>query len=182
MSFSHYGGRYPSQLVYDATTQLCKYLFFLNRIQRLAEKSSKKASELRRIQEELKLRNPPTPPPTKVTLDESVNLSIPSAAPRPPTPPPITPTPTTPQPPEPTRPATPLEQTLLDLLSERDLGSTGFVTANELSAVLIQLSETNGNPVSIINYENSLPFVIIHKNASSVPSPPPSPTVYTVDL
>ena len=117
------------------------------RIQQLAEKSSKKANELKRIQEELKLRNPPTPPPTRVTLDESVNLSIPPVAPRPPTPPPITPT--IPHAPEPSRPETPLEQTLLDLLSERDLGATGFVTANELSAVLIQLSAASVNPVSL---------------------------------
>jgi len=36
------------------------------------------------------------------------------------------------------RPATPLEKTLLELLSDADLGATGFLKANELKAVLLK--------------------------------------------
>lgn len=43
---------------------------------------------------------------------------------------------------EPTaRAETPLERTLLELLSDKDLGATGFVTASELSAVLASLPD-----------------------------------------
>ena len=126
----------------------------LCRIKTLALKSSKKAKELQKIQEELKLRAPPTPPPTKVMLDQSVNLFIPPQPQRPPTPPLITPTyeDTPPITREVTpRPATPLEQTLLDLLSEKDLGATGFVTANEMTAVLGELAARKGqSSVSVL--------------------------------
>ena len=39
------------------------------------------------------------------------------------------------------RAETPLERTLLELLSDKDLGATGFVTASELSAVLASLPD-----------------------------------------
>ena len=39
------------------------------------------------------------------------------------------------------RTETPLERTLLELLSDKDLGATGFVTASELSAVLASLPD-----------------------------------------
>lgn len=41
----------------------------------------------------------------------------------------------------PSRVATPLEKTLLDLLSDVDLGATGYVTAPELKATLIKLGK-----------------------------------------
>ncbi len=111
----------------------------MHRIQQLAHKSSKKAKELQRLQEELKLRTPPTPPPTKVMLDESVHLSLSDPPPRPVTPQPVTPT-SRAHIAEQLRASTPLEQTLLELLCEKDLGSTGFVTTRELTASLRQLS------------------------------------------
>ena len=41
----------------------------------------------------------------------------------------------------PSRPETPLERTLLELLNDKDLGATGFVTASELAAVLTALPD-----------------------------------------
>ena len=41
----------------------------------------------------------------------------------------------------PARPETPLERTLLELLNDKDLGATGFVTASELAAVLASLPD-----------------------------------------
>lgn len=41
----------------------------------------------------------------------------------------------------PARAETPLERTLLEQLNDKDLGATGFVTASELSAVLISLPD-----------------------------------------
>ena len=43
----------------------------------------------------------------------------------------------------PVRPETPLERTLLELLNDKDLGATGFVTASELAAVLASLPDGN---------------------------------------
>ena len=47
----------------------------------------------------------------------------------------------------PARPETPLERTLLELLNDKDLGATGFVTASELAAVLASLPD--GNAVTL---------------------------------
>ena len=72
-------------------------------------------------------------------LDESVHLSISDPPPRPVTPQPVTPTShahTAKQ----LRASTPLEETLLELLYEKDLGATGFVTTKELTVSLRQLS------------------------------------------
>lgn len=41
----------------------------------------------------------------------------------------------------PARVETPLERTLLELLSDKDLGATGFVTANELEDALAALPD-----------------------------------------
>lgn len=43
----------------------------------------------------------------------------------------------------PARSETPLERTLLELLNDKDLGATGFVTASELAAVLASLPDGN---------------------------------------
>lgn len=43
----------------------------------------------------------------------------------------------------PARPETPLQRTLLELLNDKDLGATGFVTASELAAVLASLPDGN---------------------------------------
>lgn len=91
--------------------------------------------------------SPPSPPP----------LHSPSREPTPnpptltPTPPPQPPLPeSTPSPPPPVvrvatpppeRVDTPLQTTLLKALQSKDLGSTGFVTRNELSSILTQLSK-----------------------------------------
>ncbi len=84
-----------------------------------------------------------------VTLDESLHLSI-APPPRPVTPQPVTPTsrpltavedgpPSVVEKALPSRAETPLEQTLLEHLSEKDLGATGFITIKELTAALSQL-------------------------------------------
>ena len=51
-----------------------------------------------------------------------------------------TPQPGLPPPPA-ARPETPLQRTLLELLNDKDLGATGFVTASELAAVLASLPD-----------------------------------------
>ena len=50
------------------------------------------------------------------------------------------PTPLTDEPPPPL-PDTPLQRTLLEMLNDKDLGATGFVTASELAAVLRDLPD-----------------------------------------
>lgn len=83
--------------------------------------------------------NPPTPdPPPQPTPTPS-----PQAPPSPPSPVLHT---VTPPPPE--RVATPLQTTLLQALQSKDLGSTGFVTRNELTSTLTQLSK--GKAVSTV--------------------------------
>ena len=47
-------------------------------------------------------------------------------------------------PPAKPRPTTPLERTLLELLSDADLGATGFLKANELKTVLLKLGKVGG--------------------------------------
>ena len=74
--------------------------------------------------------------PQTTDKDNDDTLSRSDLPPRPLTPQPSTPSPITS---ETYFPATPLERTLFELLSDKDLGSTGFVTANELAAVLMQL-------------------------------------------
>ena len=74
---------------------------------------------------------PPQPLPP---IAEDVPMKLPTPAPTPPSP---APRPASHTP----RPATPLEKTLLELLSDADLGATGFLKANELKAVLLKLGK-----------------------------------------
>lgn len=112
------------------------------------------------------LINPPTPdPPSHPTPTPS-----PQAPPSPP--PPVLHT-VTPPPPE--RVDTPLQTTLLQALQSKDLGSTGFVTRNELTSTLTQLSK--GKAVSIachVSYAIRLPpmgcvfrIILIHGHCIS---------------
>ena len=107
---------------------------------------------------------PPTTSPLPTELQETVTPDPPSVQ-RTPTPPRV-PLPSSPPPPPPPvttitpsptpkpRAETPLQTTLLQALETKDLGNTGFVTGNELSTTLAELSK--GKAVSIIliiNYE-----------------------------
>lgn len=62
------------------------------------------------------------------------------------------------------RPPTPLEKTLLLLLSNKDLGNTGFVTATELAAALTQLEP--GKTVRSL-----CPIVVITRTYTYLPPP-----------
>ncbi len=69
---------------------------------------------------------PPTPTPTEKSATPNTDEPDGAAAVETDTPP---------------RAATPLERTLLELLSDADLGATGFLKANELKAVLTKLGK-----------------------------------------
>ncbi len=84
----------------------------------LAEKQQRAAHEA-----EVKSSEPRTPP-------SSPQDHTPSSTPQPGLPPP-----------PPSRPDTPLQRTLLELLNDKDLGATGFVTASELAAVLAAIPD-----------------------------------------
>ena len=75
-------------------------------------------------------------------------------------------------PPQVARPPTPLETTLLLLLSNKDLGNTGFVTATELAAALTQLEQ--GKAVRPL-----CPLALIHAFPPTSPPPPLSHTQLT---
>ena len=68
------------------------------------------------------------------------------------------------------RPPTPLETTLLLLLSNKDLGNTGFVTATELAAALTQLEQ--GKAVCSL-----CPLALTYASPHTpLPPSPPAPT------
>lgn len=86
-----------------------------------------------------KLSPPPSDPPATDPPPQPTPTPSPQALPTTPSPPPPSLHTITPPPPE--RVATPLETTLLQALQSKDLGSTGFVTRNELFSTLTQLSK-----------------------------------------
>ena len=76
-------------------------------------------------------------------------------------------------PPQVARPPTPLETTLLLLLSNKDLGNTGFVTATELAATLTQLEQ--GKAVRPL-----CPLALTYMHPTYLPpSPPLTHTAYS---
>lgn len=82
---------------------------------------------------------PPSDPPATDPPSQPTPTPSPQALPTTPSPPPPVLHTITPPPPE--RVDTPLETTLLQALQSKDLGSTGFVTRNELFSTLTQLSK-----------------------------------------
>ena len=96
------------------------------------------------VEEEVGPATQPTPPPPISPPPPAPPSPSPSLPPTPSPPPPPPPAEevreTTPLPPPP-RSETPLPTILLRELQAKDLGSTGFVTGNELSAILTQLSK-----------------------------------------
>jgi hypothetical protein len=64
----------------------------------------------------------------------------------------------------PPRVTTPLGKTLLDLLSDADLGATGFLKPNELKAVLLKLGKVRTGPeMHNVLLSNSPPvFTCLH--------------------
>ena len=101
--------------------------FFQFRIQALAQKQ-KSHDQARGADETDSSVTPTEPPPQAIS-------------PQPLPPIPETPHEATPPTSTPPRAATPLERMLLDLLSDADLGATGFLKANELKAVLLKLGK-----------------------------------------
>ena len=96
-------------------------IFELIRMKELAEKQQRAANEAERKSPE------PRTPPSSPVQDHPQPLTSQPAFPAEP----------------PARPETPLERTLLELLNDKDLGATGFVTASELAAVLASLPDGN---------------------------------------
>lgn len=96
-------------------------------------------------------KTPPTPTPMEESATPPANepVGVVTMAAASPTPqgiplqplPPIPETPPTQDKTTPPRAATPLERTLLEMLSDADLGATGFLKANELRAVLTKLGK-----------------------------------------
>ena len=100
------------------------------RMKELAQKQQRAAHEA-----EHKSTEPATPPTSPVQDHPPSPIPQPGSLPAEP----------------PARPETPLERTLLELLNDKDLGATGFVTASELAAVLASLPD--GNAVCYVMYD-----------------------------
>ena len=100
----------------------------------------------------------PSPPPTQP--QEPTIPDVPPTEPTPSPPPPLPPSPSPPEvahvrtPPRTpvSRAETPLQTTLLRALQAKDLGSTGFVTGNELSATLTELKGKTVSRVDEYSY------------------------------
>lgn len=75
----------------------------------------------------------PTPQPQAISPQPLPPIAETAATPKEATPPVSTPL----------RPLTPLEKTLFELLSDADLGATGFLKVNELKSVLLKLGKVN---------------------------------------
>ncbi len=96
---------------------------------------------------------PATPNTTPIAIDEPDNVPVTTPSSNGFIPQPLPPIPerrsSTP------RSATPLERTLLGLLNEADLGSTGFVTVSELKAVLLELGKVGVVIIMSINNDTA---------------------------
>ena len=75
----------------------------------------------------------PTPEPQVISPQPLPPITETAATPKEATPPVSTPL----------RPLTPLEKTLFELLSDADLGATGFLKVNELKSVLLKLGKVD---------------------------------------